>query len=452
MAQTIKLKRSATPSAVPSTSQLDLGEIAINTYDGKLYIKKDDGTASVIEVGADTLDSVTDQNATTTNTLTIGGLHVNSTGAVEMPTGTEAQRPTGVAGMLRFNTEATSFEGYNGTVWGAIGGGSGGGVEVSDNAPSSPSAGDLWFDSTDGSLNVYYTDVDSSQWVEVSGSTIGLTSQIKAESDSSTTALFPVMVSATGSDQTAKASTNFVFDASGPFLGIGGTPIRPLEIIRVADPTPMLQLRTNTTSTNATSVLRLAVTTVGTATTGTTEIAAIRTNAANSGDTDLVFRTAATADLTEKARLTSTGRLGIGTTAPERFLEVVGPNGTTTPIAQVRHAGISTGQKATLRLSVTTTGGSTFGVADVSCERTNAVSSGDSDLVFSTALGSTVDEKVRITSAGNLGIGTTTPGEKLTVAGTIESTTGGVKFPDGTTQTSAGASTGKAIAMAIVFG
>lgn len=36
-----------------------------------------------------------------------------------------------------------------------------------------------------------------------------------------------------------------------------------------------------------------------------------------------------------------------------------------------------------------------------------------------------------------LGIGTTSPGQKLTVAGTIESTSGGIKFPDGTTQTTA---------------
>jgi hypothetical protein len=41
---------------------------------------------------------------------------------------------------------------------------------------------------------------------------------------------------------------------------------------------------------------------------------------------------------------------------------------------------------------------------------------------------------------GNVGIGTTTPGQKLSVAGTIESTTGGFKFPDATTQTTAGIS------------
>ena len=51
MANTIVLKRSATPSKVPTTAQLALGEIAINTYDGLIYIKKDDGTPSVVQIG-----------------------------------------------------------------------------------------------------------------------------------------------------------------------------------------------------------------------------------------------------------------------------------------------------------------------------------------------------------------------------------------------------------------
>jgi len=52
MAQTIKLKRSATQGASPTTSQLELGEVAINTYDGKMYIKKDvGGTESIVEIG-----------------------------------------------------------------------------------------------------------------------------------------------------------------------------------------------------------------------------------------------------------------------------------------------------------------------------------------------------------------------------------------------------------------
>jgi hypothetical protein len=51
MAQTIKLRRSATPGNVPDPSVLALGEVAINTYDGKMYIKKNvQGTESIVEI------------------------------------------------------------------------------------------------------------------------------------------------------------------------------------------------------------------------------------------------------------------------------------------------------------------------------------------------------------------------------------------------------------------
>ena len=54
MTQTVQLKRSATAGAIPSTSDLSLGELAINTYDGKAYIKKSvGGTETIVEVGAD---------------------------------------------------------------------------------------------------------------------------------------------------------------------------------------------------------------------------------------------------------------------------------------------------------------------------------------------------------------------------------------------------------------
>lgn len=51
MTQTIKLKRSASQGATPSTSDLALGEVAINTYDGKMYIKKNDGSDAIVEIG-----------------------------------------------------------------------------------------------------------------------------------------------------------------------------------------------------------------------------------------------------------------------------------------------------------------------------------------------------------------------------------------------------------------
>jgi len=51
MANQIILKRSSQASKVPTTAQLELGEIAINTYDGRIFIKKNNGATSVVEIG-----------------------------------------------------------------------------------------------------------------------------------------------------------------------------------------------------------------------------------------------------------------------------------------------------------------------------------------------------------------------------------------------------------------
>lgn len=53
MPNIVKLKRSAVQGAIPTTAQVDLGELAINTFDGKLYLKKDDGTEDIIHVNPD---------------------------------------------------------------------------------------------------------------------------------------------------------------------------------------------------------------------------------------------------------------------------------------------------------------------------------------------------------------------------------------------------------------
>ena len=40
MAQTVKLKRSSVAEKVPTTSDMELGELAMNTADGKIYFEK----------------------------------------------------------------------------------------------------------------------------------------------------------------------------------------------------------------------------------------------------------------------------------------------------------------------------------------------------------------------------------------------------------------------------
>ena len=75
-----------------------------------------------IEAGADVTD--------TANVTAAGAVMTTATtGQANMPAGTTAQR-TGspIAGALRFNSTDVSFEGYDGTEWGSIGGGAEDGV------------------------------------------------------------------------------------------------------------------------------------------------------------------------------------------------------------------------------------------------------------------------------------------------------------------------------------
>ena len=65
-------------------------------------------------------------NLTASGTATFSGdVTINTTTALTIPDGTQAERPTGVAGMIRFNTDISQFEGYHGgdIEWASIGGG-----------------------------------------------------------------------------------------------------------------------------------------------------------------------------------------------------------------------------------------------------------------------------------------------------------------------------------------
>lgn len=66
MAQVVKLKRTAVEGKVPSTSNLELGELAINTHDGRIFFEKDNNGASSVE-------QIVTTNSTTTGSLNIIG-------------------------------------------------------------------------------------------------------------------------------------------------------------------------------------------------------------------------------------------------------------------------------------------------------------------------------------------------------------------------------------------
>lgn len=58
MATVIKLKRSETASSVPQSTDLQVGELAINTSDKKIYVK--DSGNNIIEVANQTTGATVD--------------------------------------------------------------------------------------------------------------------------------------------------------------------------------------------------------------------------------------------------------------------------------------------------------------------------------------------------------------------------------------------------------
>jgi uncharacterized membrane protein len=133
------------------------------------------------------------------------------------------------------------------------------------------------------------------------------------------------------------------------------------------------------------------------------QISGSRTGAGAASDLKF-YTTASDSVVRERMVINSSGNVGIGTTSPQTELHVKGNNGW----GEVRVEGqtFASGHGASLEFYSEGTA-----LADI-------YSSTDKHLYFRTN-GTT--ERMRITASGNVGIGTTSPGEKLDVVGNIKS-------------------------------
>ncbi len=169
---------------------------------------------------------------------------------------------------------------------------------------------------------------------------------------------------------------------------------------------------------------------------GTTETTAGTIHAAKTNSTsgnygfDLAFNTRqhSIGNVTERMRVTSNGNVGIGTTSPQSLLDIQGPTGT-----GATGAGILT--LATKELTIVDgdelgrinfnapleSDGSDSILAGAAiwaeADDTFSATVNSSEIVFGTATTSAAVERMRIDSAGNVGIGTASPNQQLEITG-----------------------------------
>ena len=99
------------------------------------------------------------------NTLKTDDTLVATTGIVTLAT--DGAPSTALAnGALAVDTTNDVFYFRSSGAWQEVSGG-GASLTVSETPPSSPEAGNLWFESDTGNTLVYYTDANTSQWVEL---------------------------------------------------------------------------------------------------------------------------------------------------------------------------------------------------------------------------------------------------------------------------------------------
>ena len=132
------------------TSYIESDQMIIRpkTTPSDTYIDMIEGGPVRLYHGSSTRISTSATGAVVSGTLTAGGLTYPNT--------------NGTSG------DVLTSDGTGNVVWAAGGSGGGANVTISDTAPGSAQAGDLWWESDKGRLKIYYNDTDSTQWVDAS--------------------------------------------------------------------------------------------------------------------------------------------------------------------------------------------------------------------------------------------------------------------------------------------
>lgn len=112
MAQKILLKRSGVSGSIPTTAQLDLGEVALNTHDGKAFLKKSGS-------GFESVEEFLVTDSTASGDITLIGSFVATSISASSITGSfrgDGSYLTGVTASMRPDDFDFNSEPFAGTI------------------------------------------------------------------------------------------------------------------------------------------------------------------------------------------------------------------------------------------------------------------------------------------------------------------------------------------------
>ena len=114
---------SITLAAAPTAANTNPVAIVISQSGTISTVATTAGVASASDIGASANTASATSLTTFANVAITGNITANSTGYLKVPAGTNAQRPSNAFnGMMRYNSDITSFEGYYAGAWSSLGG------------------------------------------------------------------------------------------------------------------------------------------------------------------------------------------------------------------------------------------------------------------------------------------------------------------------------------------
>ena len=140
------LNQDTTGNAATATALETARTINGTSFDGSanITVTAAAGTLTGTELKSTVVTSSLTSVGTLTSLTTSGNILMTGTGAIDVASGTTGERPgSPSAGMFRFNSTTSEFEGYDGSAWGEIGGSTGtsGTADLLDIASSSGTGG-----------------------------------------------------------------------------------------------------------------------------------------------------------------------------------------------------------------------------------------------------------------------------------------------------------------------